>query len=160
MAVGISVAALIFTACGSNTTQTSGSGGSAGSATVDTAKVSSVGTVLVDAQGLTLYHLTTENGSNIVCTGSCASTWPPLSVSGRPTAGSGVTGQLGTTKRPDGSLQATYMGMTLYTYSGDSGPGQGNGQGVDGIWFAVGPNGLANGTSAGSGSGSGYGYGG
>jgi predicted lipoprotein with Yx(FWY)xxD motif len=71
-----------------------------------------------------------------------------------------VTGQLGTTKRPDGSLQATYMGMTLYTYSGDSGPGQGNGQGVDGIWFAVGPNGLANGTSAGSGSGSGYGYGG
>jgi predicted lipoprotein with Yx(FWY)xxD motif len=157
MTVGISVAALIFTACGGQTTQTGGSGGSSGSATVDTAKASSVGTVLVDAQGLTLYHLTTETGSNVVCTGSCASTWPPLSVSGQPTAGAGLTGQLGTIKRPDGSLQVTYMGLTLYTFTGDSGPGQANGQGIQGIWFAVGPSGITSGTASGSGSGSGYG---
>jgi Secreted repeat of unknown function len=72
------------------------------------------------------------------CTGSCAAYWPP--VTGSPTAGPGVTGTLGTITRPGGTLQATYDGHPLYTYIGDSGPGQASGNNLDlngGPWYEV-----------------------
>jgi len=72
------------------------------------------------------------------CTGDCAIYWPP--VGGDVKAGPGVTGALGTIRRPDGGLQATYNGHPLYTYIGDNGPGQAKGNKLDlngGLWYAV-----------------------
>ena len=72
------------------------------------------------------------------CTGSCATYWPP--VTGPVTAGSGVTGTLGTITRPDGTTQATYDGHPLYTYVGDTGPGQAKGNGKNlsgGVWYEM-----------------------
>ena len=79
-------------------------------------------TVLVTQRGMTLYHLGTEEGGKIACTGACASVWPPLLVSSsaKLAAGPGVSkGKLGTVRRPDGRRQVTYAGLALYRYSGD-----------------------------------------
>jgi predicted lipoprotein with Yx(FWY)xxD motif len=145
------VAAFVLAACGGNSNNGSGAGAGGGAGkgvlTVNTANVSGIGTVLVDARGFTLYHLKTETTSNLQCTGSCRSTWPPLLLSsGQPTGGAQVTGTLATFTRPDGGTQVTYDGLTLYTYSGDSGPGQSHGQGIQGVWFAVTPSGLSGST--------------
>lgn len=121
-----------------------------GLAQVRAAHTQTLGTILVDAQGMTLYHLTTETNGRIVCTGSCARAWPPLLMpSGmtRPVAGTGVTG-LGTVTRPDGSVQVTDRGMPLYLYEGDKKPGDTVGQGIGGIWYVVPASGS---TSSGSG---------
>src|SRR5437763_9292532 len=118
---------LVLAACNKNSSSGSpGGGGSpAGSSTVSTAGVAGIGTVLVNPAGYTLYHLKTESAKKIQCTGSCAQTWPPYLVSGSmPTAGSGVTGTLSEVSRPDGGQQLTYNGQPLYTYSGDTSPGE------------------------------------
>jgi len=108
-----------------------------------------LGAVLVNSQGRTLYHLTTESATKITCTGPCASTWPPLTVpSGQqPQAGTGVTGTLTVVNRPDGTQQAAFNGQPLYTYSGDTKAGDTHGQGVGGVWFAL----SASGSSVGAG---------
>jgi predicted lipoprotein with Yx(FWY)xxD motif len=139
-----------------------------GSATVDVANNPQLGKILVDAGGRTLYMFQKDTGSQSMCTGSCASIWPALTASGRP-RGSGVdTGMLGTTRRSDGSTQVTYGGHPLYTYSGDSGPGQTAGNGLDdfgAVWNAVLPSGAkapaggsSGDTSPTSSGGGGYGY--
>jgi len=92
-------------------------------------------TVLTDGRGFTLYWFALDTPRTSRCEGSCAGLWPPLT--GRPVAGAGVTGTLGTIVRPGGSLQVTYDGHPLYTYAGDSSPGQTNGNGLDvkgGYW--------------------------
>jgi predicted lipoprotein with Yx(FWY)xxD motif len=94
--------------------------------------------VLTDAQGHTLYWFGPDTPASSKCTGSCAAYWPP--VAGRPQAGAGVTGQLGTITRPGGGLQATYDGHPLYSYIGDRGPGQAQGNNLDlngGLWYEV-----------------------
>ena len=97
-----------------------------------------IGTVLTDGKGFTLYHLTTDSSSMTTCTGGCAQTWPPLiTASGMAPSLQGVSGKFGTLTRPDGTVQVTYKGMPLYTFAGDTGPGQSHGQGVGGVWFAV-----------------------
>jgi predicted lipoprotein with Yx(FWY)xxD motif len=106
-------------------------------ATLKTARVGSVD-VLTNADGLTLYWFAPDTLTSSKCFESCATYWPP--VSGSPTAGPGVTGKLGTIKRPGGGLQATYNGHPLYTYIGDSGPGQANGNDLDlngGYWYDI-----------------------
>jgi predicted lipoprotein with Yx(FWY)xxD motif len=95
-------------------------------------------TVLTNAKGLTLYWFAPDTPTKSVCNGSCAAYWPP--VLGAQKAGTGVTGKLGTIKRADGTTQATYDGHPLYTYIGDSGPGQANGNNIDlngGFWYEV-----------------------
>jgi predicted lipoprotein with Yx(FWY)xxD motif len=94
--------------------------------------------VLTNAGGLTLYWFAPDTASKSRCYGTCAIYWPPLI--GAPRAGQGVTGKLGTIKRSDGSLQATYDGHPLYTYIGDSAPGQASGNRVNlngGLWYEV-----------------------
>ncbi len=94
--------------------------------------------VLTNAHGLTLYWFVPDTSTTSRCTGSCAAYWPP--VTGSPTAGPGVTGTLGTIPRPGGTLQATYDGHPLYTYIGDSRPGQASGNNLDlngGLWYEV-----------------------
>ena len=94
--------------------------------------------VLTNARGLTLYWFAPDTPTTSRCTGSCAAYWPP--VFGSPQAGPGVTGELGTITRPGGAVQATYDGHPLYTYIGDSHPGQASGNNLDlngGLWYEV-----------------------
>jgi predicted lipoprotein with Yx(FWY)xxD motif len=100
------------------------------------------GTVLVSANGRTLYHLTAEKRGKIACTGACAKSWPPLTIKmgAKPTAGSGIEqANLGTIKRPDGSIQVTYNGFALYRYGDDAKKGDAKGQGEEKIWFTIRP---------------------
>jgi predicted lipoprotein with Yx(FWY)xxD motif len=118
-------------------TQSSGSGSSA---LVKTASNSTLGaTVLVDAQGMTLYHLSGEQNGKFTCTSSaCLQAWHPLTASAASTP-SGTVGSLGTVRRPDGSEQVTYKGTPLYTFAQDQTTGQANGQGIKdvGTWSAA-----------------------
>jgi predicted lipoprotein with Yx(FWY)xxD motif len=106
----------------------------------DVLKSRSIGGVnlLTDAKGLTLYWFAPDTSTKSVCYGSCAAYWPP--VTGTPSAGPGVTGQLGTINRTDGTKQATYDGHPLYTYIGDSAPGTASGNNINlngGLWHDV-----------------------
>ena len=161
---------MLLSACAKKTTSNAGSGGSSGSSassgsvTVSSKSVSGVGDVLVDTEGMTLYYLKTETPGNIMCTGACATAWPPLllpSGTASATAGSGVdASKLGTIKRPDGSTQVTYDGKPLYLFASDTSAGQATGQGVGGF-FVVKTSGSSSGSGSGSGStgsGGGYGY--
>ena len=94
--------------------------------------------LLTNANGLTLYWFAPDTSTKSACYGSCAAYWPP--VTGNPLAGPGVTGRLGTITRTDGTTQATYDGHPLYTYIGDSAPGQASGNNLNlngGLWHEV-----------------------
>jgi predicted lipoprotein with Yx(FWY)xxD motif len=94
--------------------------------------------LLTNAKGLTLYWFAPDTATTSACYGSCAAYWPP--VLGAPSAGPGVTGKLGTITRTDGTTQATYDGHPLYTYIGDSAPGQDGGNNLNlngGLWHVV-----------------------
>jgi predicted lipoprotein with Yx(FWY)xxD motif len=94
--------------------------------------------VLTNANGMTLYSFAPDSPTKSACYGSCAAYWPP--VAGNASAGPGVTGKLGTIKRTNGATQATYDGHPLYTYIGDSSPGQDNGNKINlngGLWLDV-----------------------
>lgn len=105
--------------------------------TVDLHTESGVGKVLATSKGRTLYLYTPDGKNKPTCTGSCASVWPPLLTKGKPVAGMGVKQSLLGTAKRGSKLQVTYNGHPLYTYTGDSGAGQANGEGTDGIWFVV-----------------------
>ena len=185
-AAGLAALALTVSACASsgssssatvaNTPAAGGSSSSpaaaAGGSTV-TAKTIGSQQVLVDSKGMTLYWFAPDTSTKSNCSGSCATYWPP--VTGPVTAGSGVTGTLGTITRSDGTKQATYMGHPLYTYVGDTSPGQNKGNGLNisgGLWYEMTVSGStpAAGAAAGAGStasakatttsggGGGYGY--
>jgi predicted lipoprotein with Yx(FWY)xxD motif len=95
-------------------------------------------TVLTNGKGFTLYSFAPDTPTTSKCYGSCAAYWPP--VIGSSAAGSGLPGKTGTIKRTDGSLQLTYNGHPLYTYIGDSAPGQATGNNLNlngGLWLEV-----------------------
>jgi predicted lipoprotein with Yx(FWY)xxD motif len=123
----------------STSTTASPSGSGAAAATVTVVSKGSVGAVLSNAQGMTLYHYTADTPGVSTCTGGCATIWPPLLLPAgatTPVAGKGVDG-LSTITRSDGSVQVTYDKEPLYTFSGDTSPTDAKGQGVGGTWFAV-----------------------
>ena len=94
--------------------------------------------VVTDSAGKTLYWFAPDTSTASKCTGSCATYWPP--VKGPATAGSGVTGTVGTITRSDGTTQATYDGHPLYTYVADTAPGQAKGNGLNlsgGLWYEM-----------------------
>ena len=98
-----------------------------------------LGTILVNSQGMTLYHLSGEQNGKFICTSTaCVGVWHPLIApsSGAP---SGEAGSLGTVKRPDGTTQVTYKGEPLYTFTGDQQSGETKGQGIKdvGTWTVV-----------------------
>jgi predicted lipoprotein with Yx(FWY)xxD motif len=150
----------VLAACGSSASTATGGGApattpsatqqAAGSGTVIKTASTSKGTVLVDAAGKTLYWFAIDTPTKSNCNGACATYWPP--VIGKPSAASGasLTMALGTITRSDGKVQATYGGHPLYTYVGDSGPGQvkGNGKNLSGgLWWAATPSGAKLGSS-------------
>lgn len=132
-----------------------------------------LGTILVTANGFTLYHFTRDRPNHPTCTGTCAALWPPLLLpqgAKSPAGGSGISG-LGTVKVHGGRWQVTYHGTPLYRFAPDRRPGSAMGQGLEGLWFVVRPSHATasggshtsgtSGTSGGSGGSSGsgsYGY--
>jgi predicted lipoprotein with Yx(FWY)xxD motif len=110
-------------------------------ATVQISQDATLGDILVDSKGMTLYQFAKDQANVSNCSGGCAAAWPPLVVAAgqSPTAGDGVTGKLDVITRQDGSLQVTYNGLPLYYFASDSKPGDTNGQGVGGVWFVVHP---------------------
>jgi predicted lipoprotein with Yx(FWY)xxD motif len=108
---------------------------------------SDLGEIVVDEEGRTLYLFTrdTQGAGNSVCNGDCATAWPPLTVDddGGVATGDGVTGEVGTATRDDGSTQVTLNGWPLYYFQADAAPGDANGQGVNDVWWVVDPAGDA-----------------
>jgi predicted lipoprotein with Yx(FWY)xxD motif len=144
LVTGVSVLALVVlvgsvVAVGNGSQASAGNGASA-AGVVKTAKIGGA-TVLTNAQGFTLYWFAPDTPSKSVCYGSCAAYWPPVKGPVTVAAGvTGVTGKLGTIRRADGSLQATYNGHPLYTYVADTGPGQAKGNKLNlngGLWYEV-----------------------
>jgi predicted lipoprotein with Yx(FWY)xxD motif len=152
--------ALLVTACGSSTSSSTGSGGggrygyggrSNATPTSTTSSTSvmviktttlTVGgkslTVLTNAQGMTLYYRTSDTPAS-VCSGSCASAWPPVLSTIMPGASSALPGTFSLMNDANGS-QVAYNGHPLYTYSGDAAAGQVNGQGFGNVWFVASTN--------------------
>ncbi len=100
-----------------------------------------LGPILTDANGNTLYRFTNDEPGTSKCVDACAGNWPPLLVgeSATPVAGDGVTGTIGTITRPDGTTQVTYNDMPLYFFVNDATAGETKGQGVRNIWYVVHP---------------------
>ena len=111
-------------------------------AVVSTSKTS-LGTILVDSRGRTLYLFGKDTNGKSACSGKCASFWPPLVTSGKPrVAGKAKVSLIGTIKRTDGRLQVTYKHHPLYRFAKDTGRGQTNGEGIDAFgahWYVVSP---------------------
>jgi predicted lipoprotein with Yx(FWY)xxD motif len=138
LAVSAMLAACGSSSGGSDTAKSSGSSSSAASSARSTvlasAKKAKVGSVIVDAQGRTLYRFTAEAQGVPVCTGGCVGTWPPALVANA----TALPKHVATVKRPDGGrLQLTYDGHPLYRYAGDQSKADANGEGVGGQWFLV-----------------------
>ncbi len=118
-----------------------------GSVTIKVASNVSLGSILTDGDGRTLYLRTNDAAGKSSCNTDCAQKWPPLLATGNLTAGAGVDAkQLTTIQRDDGSMQAALGGQPLYYFVLDKNPGDVAGQGLNafgGIWWALGANGLA-----------------
>jgi len=167
-AASLAVAVLAVTACASSSSSSSPpaptstpAAGASSASSGTTLKTTTIGgtEVLTNSAGLTLYWFAPDTSTTSKCTGSCSTYWPP--VKGPATAGSGVTGTLGVITRPDGTMQATYNGHPLYTYVGDSAPGQNKGNGLNisgGLWYQATVSGAAPAASPSTSSHGGYGY--
>jgi predicted lipoprotein with Yx(FWY)xxD motif len=163
LTLAVPLTALTLAACGgsdngsASTAPPTTAGGKA--ATVGLASEGGLGKILVDSQGRTLYLFEKDTGPKSTCSGACAEQWPPLRASGKPAVGSGLSAsKVGTTSRSDGAPEVTYNGHPLYTFTGDSKPGDTNGQGINAFgasWFALS---AAGNKVSGSGTGSGSGY--
>jgi predicted lipoprotein with Yx(FWY)xxD motif len=134
-AAGLTVAALVLFGVA-----LAGANPPAPATTSTVLKTTTIGrtTVLTNEKGFTLYSFAPDSPNASKCYGSCAALWPP--ATGTAAAGSGLPGRVGTIKRNDGSEQLSYNGHPLYTYVGDSAPGQANGNNLNlngGLWLVV-----------------------
>jgi predicted lipoprotein with Yx(FWY)xxD motif len=159
--VAIAGAALLIAACGGYGTSAYGGSAStpsdarypgvasspsgapvppAASATVGL-RSTSLGPIVVDSKGRTLYLFEADRGGMSSCYGDCASVWPPLLASGTPVAGSGLNqGLLSTTTRKDGSVEVVYNGHPLYYFVSDRVAGDTTGQAITSFgadWYVL-----------------------
>ncbi|WP_300678951.1 hypothetical protein [Nocardioides sp.] len=105
-----------------------------------TVATTGIGRIVTTGSGMTVYRYTkdTKGASHSACTGTCATTWPAVTVAGTlPTKIKGIHGTLATITGADGAKQLTLNGWPLYTYSGDKAAGDTAGQGLDSIWWAI-----------------------
>jgi predicted lipoprotein with Yx(FWY)xxD motif len=164
--LAVTAAAAVLAACSSSGTSSTGGSGGGGSSSSPAAaaggslKTTTIGgaTVLTSAGGFTLYSFAPDTSTKSNCNGTCAQNWPPVQG---PATAPGVTGRFSTIKRSDGSTQATFDGHPLYTFVGDTAPGQNHGNGLNaagGLWHEITTSGSAPAGSSSSGSGGGYGY--
>ena len=156
LGVVVAMAGLLAAACGgsssgnkaqvgSNAAQSSvPSSAPAGARVTITTHKGPAGTYLTDAAGKSLYMFALDSGGQSMCSGSCATHWPPLLGSSAQSSGAANQAQVATTNRGDGATQITYAGHPLYYYAGDAKPGDTHGQGLDldgGKWWLVAPSG-------------------
>jgi predicted lipoprotein with Yx(FWY)xxD motif len=149
--LAVAAAAAVLAACsssgsssasGSTSTSTSSPVATTAGSTLKTATIGGA-TVLTNAQGFTLYSFAPDTPTKSNCNGTCAQNWPPVKG---PATASGVSGTFGTIKRADGSTQATFNGHPLYTFAGDTAPGQNTGNGLNangGLWHEITTSGTA-----------------
>jgi len=168
--VGPSIAAavVVLAACGSSTASPSGGssgGGSTASSGSGGATTTSKSKVVSNSAGFTVYWFAIDTPKKSNCNGACVSFWPPVPASAQLANMSSLPGKLGSIKRADGSKQLTYDGHPLYTFTGDTAPGQDSGNGKNlsgGLWWAMTPSGAKLGAapapSSSSSSSGGYGY--
>jgi predicted lipoprotein with Yx(FWY)xxD motif len=157
-------AAAVLAACSSAGAASPSSASSSSSSPAATAassvKTATIGgaTVLTNSKGFTLYSFAPDTSTMSKCNGACAQSWPPLKG---PVTAVGVSGTFGTITRSDGSAQATFHGHPLYTFTGDTAPGQNKGNGLNaagGLWHEITTSGTAPAGSSSSGSSGGSGY--
>jgi predicted lipoprotein with Yx(FWY)xxD motif len=155
----LAIPALLLAACGSSTSpgsasssmstksstssgmtgkSKSGSSGMMAASNATLMKVkTSIGPVLANSKGFTLYWYSKDTSMTSACTGGCATAWPPLIGTPKAAMGVRLTGKLAAITRAGGLTQATYKGHPLYTYAGDTAPGQVKGNGLGGVWHAL-----------------------
>ena len=170
VSAGLAAVTLIVAACGGSSAGSGGASGTPSSAATaasspassgTTLKTATIGgaTVLTSSKGFTLYSFAPDTSTKSNCNGACAKFWPPVKG---PVTAAGVMGTFATIKRSDGSTQATFDGHPLYTYVGDTAPGQAKGNGLNlsgGVWHEVTVSvAAASAPSSSSGGGGGHGY--
>ena len=147
-AIVLACVALLTAACSSSASPSTSSPPTSSSASASASEAavgttqSELGTFLTADDGRTVYLFEKDTGSKSTCFGACAAAWPPVTTSGMApsTSGKADASLLGTTTRPDGTVQVTYAGHPIYFYSADTAPGQANGEGVDAFgaeWYVV-----------------------
>jgi predicted lipoprotein with Yx(FWY)xxD motif len=157
---GFAAAGLIATGCGASTSRPTATGGSGYGATPTTTAPpappaagsaitvghTSLGSIITDGQGQTVYLFEKDTGTTSTCYGACAAAWPPVTTTAGQSGVSGGANQtlLGTTMRTDGTTQLTYAGHPLYRFAGDHKPGDTIGQGLKAFgagWYVLAPTG-------------------
>jgi predicted lipoprotein with Yx(FWY)xxD motif len=143
----LAVGAVLLTGCGSSYDGNAGSGGGGSSGSGSSASAanaalaiadSSLGEIVVDGKGMTVYVFDKDTGSGqSACSGDCLTKWPAVVAESDSPAVDGVTGEVGTITRDDGTKQVTLGGMPLYLFAGDAKAGDVTGQGVGGVWWVV-----------------------
>jgi predicted lipoprotein with Yx(FWY)xxD motif len=150
LTAGLAAGLVVLGACGSDEGERSGARAdstpgtsAAGEAVLATAE-SDLGTIVVDADGRTVYVFDkdTPGSGESSCTGDCLAAWPPVTTDSDSPAAEGVTGEIGTIARDDGTSQVTLDGWPLYLWHEDQAPGDTNGQGVQDVWWVVAPDGT------------------
>lgn len=103
----------------------------------------SLGTVVVDGDGMTAYYFSNDvkDSGTSACSGDCLAAWPPITTESDTPTVEGVTGEVGTITGTDGSTQITIDGRPIYTFAQDTAPGDVNGQGVNDVWWVIAPDG-------------------
>lgn len=115
---------------------------------VSTRTIPKLGSVLVNAKGLTLYMFVPDRRSRVTCVRTCAAVWPPLKLTAGAKAvarGKAKASLLGSDKNPAGGRVVTYHGWPLYAYIADTKPGQAKGQALNlngGLWYVLSPSGV------------------
>jgi predicted lipoprotein with Yx(FWY)xxD motif len=144
----LAVGAVVLAGCGSSYNGNSGAGGGGSSGSGSSASAanaelatadSSLGEIVVDGKGMTVYVFDkdTKGSGQSACSGDCLVKWPAVVAESDSPAVDGVTGEVGTITRDDGTKQVTLGGMPLYLFAGDAKAGDVTGQGVGGVWWVV-----------------------
>lgn len=116
--------------------------GTSAAAELTTASTSA-GEIVVDAEGMSVYIFTKDvkDSGKSACEGPCVAAWPAVTTTSDSPAVDGVTGTVGTITAEDGKKQVTLNGLPLYYFAQDTDPGDIKGQGVNDVWYLVGPDG-------------------
>jgi predicted lipoprotein with Yx(FWY)xxD motif len=151
----IAACALLFAACGGGDDEPEAGGGQdeaqtettqaqeEAAATIEVASAS-MGDIVVDSEGNTLYMFVPDQEKNgkPTCYEDCAEAWPALEAQGELVAGDGLDQSLlESVERTDGTSQVAYNDLPLYYFSGDEAAGDTNGQGLMDVWYVVSPEG-------------------
>lgn len=126
---------------GSSTSEEKATSESGEAANISLASVGDLGKILVEGKGMTVYDFHKDKGGVSSCYGACAEAWPPVLTSGAPQPGNGASASmLGMVERKDGTMQVTYAGHPLYTFTGDKKPGEASGNDISAFgaeWYTL-----------------------